>query len=305
VQGGFSYSTPEHSPLRRALIRTVETIGGQRRLARLYESRLARRLNGESFYDTAIRLMALDVQFNEEALARIPANGPVIILANHPFGILDGIVLTWLALKMRLDIKVLAHSVLLRVPETHEHLLPVDFSGTDLAVQTNLETRSRSVDWLKQGHAVGLFPGGGVATSETWAGKRALDLPWAPFTAKLIRSSGATVVPLHFSGQNSRLFQIASHLSLTLRTSLLMHETARRIGTRLDVAIGEPIPPEELAAFSDRSLLLNELRRRTTALGRDGRDDWMRSGRMRMPKPLTDRRTGSRLLRHGDSDLQT
>lgn len=282
--GEFSYSSPEQSKLQRALIRAVEQIGGQRRLRLLYESRLENRQDGESFFDTAVRLLCLDVRFDPDALAAVPASGPVLFIANHPFGILDGIVLAWLAMKVRPDTKVLAHVALNRVPEARPNLLPVDFAETPAALETNLATRRTAMEWLGGGHAVGIFPGGAVSTIERWSGKWALDLPWAPFTAKLIRATKATVVPVHFSGQNSRMFQLASQVSVTLRLSLIMHETARRIGTPLDVAIGEPIPPGDLAGLADRSALLMELRRRTYELAPGGRKDWMRTGRIRMPK---------------------
>ena len=87
----------------------------------------------------------------------------------------------------------------------------------------------------------------------------AVDLPWAPFTAKLIRMTEPTVVPIFFTGQNSRLFQIASHLSLTLRLSLVFRETARRIGTRLQVRVGKPIAYSELAGFPERDDMIREI----------------------------------------------
>ncbi len=96
----------------------------------------------------------------------------------------------------------------------------------------------------------------------------AVDLPWAPFTAKLLRMSGATVVPVYFVGQNSRLFQLASHLSLTLRLSLVFRETARRIGSKLKVRVGAPIPFADIAHIEDRGELVMELRKRTFDLAR-------------------------------------
>ena len=161
---------------------------------------------------------------------------------------------------------------------------PIASHQGDLAqINKDLQSQQNTAaqDWLKDGHAIGIFPGGGVSTSEKPLRGAALDLPWAPFTSKLIRSSGATVVPVHFSGQNSRLFQIASHLSLTLRLSLIFRETARRIGTRLDVRIGNPIPSEDLAHLTDRTELVAELRRITFALAPQNHIDWMRHGRIK------------------------
>jgi putative hemolysin len=109
-------------------------------------------------------------------------------------------------------------------------------------------------------------PCGGVSTTEKPFHKQAVDLPWAPFTAKLVRSSGATVVPVFFTGQNSRLFQIASHLSLTLRLSLVFRETARRIRTDLGVRIGDPVPFKDIAHLTRREDMILELRRRTFGL---------------------------------------
>jgi putative hemolysin len=106
-----------------------------------------------------------------------------------------------------------------------------------------------------------------------------------------VRSSGATVVPVFFTGQNSWLFQIASHLSLTLRLSLVFRETARRIGTDLGVRIGKPIPFDEIAHLSNREDLIKELRKRTFELAQPediqgGCEDLhLREGRVKGWKP--------------------
>ena len=100
--------------------------------------------------------------------------------------------------------------------------------------------------WLKSGHAIGSFPGGGVSFRHSAFYGPAVDLAWAPFAAKLARIKGCTIVPIYFSGQNSRLFQLVSHLSMTLRTFLLFHETARHIGQRLEIKIGRPLQVNDL-----------------------------------------------------------
>jgi putative hemolysin len=160
--------------------------------------------------------------------------------------------------------------VLCQAPDARGNLLPVDFAPTREARETNVRSRLAAQAWLKEGHAVGIFPGGGVSTSERPLKGPAVDLPWAPFTAKLISLSQATVVPVFFVGQNSRLFQLASHLSLTLRLSLVFRETARRIGTILKVRIGKPVSFAELAHLENRKELVKELRRLTFSLARPG-----------------------------------
>jgi putative hemolysin len=262
----FSYSSEDQPLVQRAVIQAIERIGGQRKLKKLYDSHLADRRPGETFFDAAVRLLKLEVSYDRRGLALVPKTGPVLFVANHPYGVLDGITLAWLAMKARPDTKVLAHSVLCQAPDGRDNLLPIDFSPTAEAKATTLATRRSAQQWLKDGHAIGIFPGGGVSLSEKPLKGPAIDLAWAPFTAKLIRASKATVVPVHFMGQNSRIFQLASHLSMTLRLSLVFRETARRIGTRLEVRIGKPIPFEDLSSFADRAKLIEELRRRTFAL---------------------------------------
>lgn len=264
----FSYSTADQPALQRAVIQAIERIGGQRKLKKLYFQHQKSVKGGENFFDAAIRLMRMKVEFDEAALARTPATGPVLFIANHPYGVLDGITLTWLATKIRPDTKVLANDVLCQAPEAANNLLPVAFAPTREARETNVNSRLQAQSWLKEGHAIGIFPGGGVSTSEKPLKGPAVDLPWAPFTAKLLRMSKATVVPVFFVGQNSRLFQLASHLSLTLRLSLVFRETARRIGSRLKVRVGAPIPFEDIAHIEDRGQLVMELRKRTFGLAR-------------------------------------
>ena len=262
----FSYSTSDLPLVQRAVIQAIEKIGGQRKLKRLYDAHQRDKRAGESFFDAAVRLLKIDVLFDRSRLNLVPKSGPVVFVANHPYGVLDGITLTWLAMKVRPDTKVLAHSVLCQTPDTRDNLLPIDFADTEQARETTLASRGLAQAWLKEGHAIGIFPGGGVSLSKQPLKGPAIDLNWAPFTAKLIRASSAVVVPICFMGQNSRLFQLASHLSMTLRLSLVFRETARRIGSKLEVRVGRPIPFEDLAHLADRTSLVQELRRRTFAL---------------------------------------
>lgn len=264
----FSYSTADQPVLQRAVIQAIEKMGGQRKLKKLYVQHQQSVKGGENFFDAAIRLMRMKVEYDEKALAATPATGPVLFISNHPYGVLDGITLTWLATKVRPDTKVLANDVLCQAPEAANNLLPVAFAPTREARETNVNSRRLAQGWLHEGHAIGIFPGGGVSTSEKPLKGPAVDLPWAPFTAKLLRMSKATVVPIFFVGQNSRLFQLASHLSLTLRLSLVFRETARRIGSRLKVRVGAPIPFAEIAHIEDRAELVAELRKRTFGLAR-------------------------------------
>jgi putative hemolysin len=193
-----------------------------------------------------------------------------VVVANHPYGVLDGIVISWLVEKVRNDFLVLTNAVLLRAPEVQAFVLPVDFSPTEEATQTNLKSRAAARDHLAKGGCVVIFPAGGVSTAPDRLGRMpAVDAPWQPFTAQLVHRGKATVVPICFMGQNSRIFQIASHLSATLRLSLIFREVKNRIGTSMAVAIGAPIPYAGLAAIKDRQALADELRAKTYALQSD------------------------------------
>ena len=263
----FSYASPLDPPVKRGLIRLVERATGQPRLKRMYLDNQRNPRPDESFFGAAVRNLALDVRYDFKALAQIPATGPVVIVANHPYGVLDGIVISWLVEKVRRDFVVLTNALLMRAPEIASFILPIDFSGTPEATETNLKTRSDARALLDAGGCVIVFPAGAVSTApDRWGRRPAIDGRWQPFVAALVQKAKATVVPMWFGGQNSRLFQIASHVSYTLRISLIFHEVKTRIGTLLPVVIGDPIPYEALAVIKDRQTLSDRLHDATYAL---------------------------------------
>lgn len=286
----FSYADPASSLAKRKLIRLVELATGQRQLKKIYLDHLRFPVSSESFFCSAVRRLGLTIEFEQSALAAIPATGPLVVVANHPYGVLDGIVISWLIEKIRRDFLVLTNAVLLRAPELQSFVLPVDFSPTDEALQTNLRSRAAARDHLEKGGCVVVFPAGGVSTAPDRLGRKpAIDAPWQPFTAQLVQRAKATVVPICFSGQNSRLFQMASHVSPTLRISLIFREVKNRIGTTMSVVVGRAIPYAELAPIKDRQALSDHLRHRTYALGADHRPDGVAPNRRLGAKSLAAR----------------
>ncbi len=263
----FSYTSPDDPPLKRLLVQAIERMTGQPHLKRLYLQNQSNPRPDESFWDAAVRQLGLSIQCHKPDHG-IPASGPVVVVSNHPFGVLDGIVLSWLASRHRSDFKVVAHSLLYRAPELKSHIYPIDFSETADALKANVRTRRDADAWLARGGMVLIFPGGGVATARTLLGP-AEDLPWGTYAARLIMRHRATVVPVFFPGQNSRLFQISSKLSQTLREALLFREVYRRMNTTVVLRVGESIPFSALEHLRKRQDLIDHIRDITFSLDSD------------------------------------
>ena len=259
----FSYADPNDPIHKKALIRSIEFVTGQPYLYNIYRKYQKNPEKWKSFWDGCIDLLQLDVDFDEEKIKKIPSEGPLMIVANHPFGVLDGLVICWLTSKIRSEFKVLTHSLLLRASETKDFLLPIDFSESKNAMITNLDTRKKARKILDEGGTIVVFPGGTVSTTKRFYNKTALDPSWRNFTSRLIKRSKPTILPLHFTGQNSFLFQTASHLSETLRSSLLFHEVKRRINTKVPVIIGDPISYSDIDANLSNNELSEYLRNTT------------------------------------------
>jgi putative hemolysin len=229
------------------VIRSVENLTGRLRLIRLargYEREVAA---GRDFWQVMVERYGLSLAVTGGDLGAIPREGPLVVISNHPYGILDGLMMGHILSRTRGDFRILAHRVFRAARDLEAVILPIDFSQTREALALNIETRRAALSYLARGGAIGVFPGGTVSTAARPFG-RPLDPGWRRFTARLIAKSGATVVPVFFEGHNSRLFQLASHLHYTLRMALLVNEFKMRVGGPVRVVIGRPLDPAALAA---------------------------------------------------------
>jgi putative hemolysin len=263
----FTYADPDDPRLKRFVIRLIERVTGQPYLKWLYDDFREHPVPGESFWDSAVRRLELKIGCNDEVLAKWPRTGPLVVVCNHPFGVLDGIVISHIVSRIRHDFLVLTNAVLLRAKEARPYLLPIDFAETDEALKTNLKSRAEAKAHLMAGGCLVIFPAGGVSTTPKVWNRRAVDTEWKTFTARLITQAKAPVAPVFFAGQNSRLFQLASHVSMTLRLSLLFKEVHDKIGSEVVVRLGEAVPFERLPAIANRQEFMRRLREMTYALG--------------------------------------
>ncbi len=262
----ISYAWSAQTKGGRALIRIMENSTGRLRLIKRAEGYEQEVGEGRTFFDVMADRYGLSLDVVGGSLANIPRTGPLILIANHPYGILDGLMLGHMMSATRGDFRILANAVFNRAPDLNEHLLPIDFGTTKDARALNLATRRTALEYLGQGGAIGIFPGGTVSTSAK-PFSRPMDPGWRSFTARMIAKSDATVVPVYFDGHCSRMFQIASHLHSTLRMGLLIKEFHKRIDTPVRVVIGEPISRGVLGPLAkDGKQMMDFLRKATYEL---------------------------------------
>ena len=230
-------------------IRAIEWMTGKLTILRMvnkFEKNNAK-YRGQEFWRGALDTMGIDLLTPEEQLANIPKEGPVIVVANHPHGMVDGMIFADLIGRVRQDYRILTRSVLTGLDEAAtSFMIPVPFPHDPDAQRKMVEMRANAMDFLAQGGVVALFPSGVVMSSDSWWGPP-IEREWNVFTAKLIRKSGAKVVPLYYPGRNSRAYQIACQVSPILRQGLLLHEIVRSCNKPQAPVVGKPLTEEQMA----------------------------------------------------------
>ncbi|MGB0755546.1 MAG: lysophospholipid acyltransferase family protein [Candidatus Puniceispirillaceae bacterium] len=258
----FSFANGEMGPVASGFIRAMEKVTGQPKIKKLYFDYVDDERPSELFWTDALERLNISYNLHNEATAQIPRTGRLLIVANHPFGVIDGLVLCSMLSKIRDDYRIITHQVLRQAPAVMDKILPIDFAETPAALATNLNTRTEAQKFLKSGGAVIVFPAGGISLAPNFIGP-AFDVEWKTFAAKLAQQQDTTVIPFFFHGRNSVLYQMARRMSVTLGYSLMFREICKQMNSEVHVTMRAPIQSDALSALTTRQEIIEFLRNRT------------------------------------------
>lgn len=222
----------------------------------------------ETLYPRLLEILGCRYEVSNSDLERIPASGPVVVVANHPLGGLDGIILGDLLSHRRKDSRLMANFLLKKVKFTEDHMFFVDPFPREEAIRANLAGLRDCLRHLKRGGLLGVFPANRVSHFQ-WDRKQICDPDWVPNVASLIRRAEATVVPVFIEGGNSTLFNLAGTIHPLLRTIMLPRELFRKARSPEPVKlhIGTPIPFSRLKRFEQDNEMMSFLRMATYVMG--------------------------------------
>jgi putative hemolysin len=228
-----------------------------KRLDRIYEGVLNDPVG--NVFDAVLRQLAVEYTVPDADLAHVPAIGPVVVFANHPFGMLDGILMASLLMRVRPDVKLLANQLLACMEAISEHCILVDNMMGEGHEAANRKGIREALDWVRQGHLLIVFPAGEVAS---WSRHhlRVADPQWNRNMARIARMTKATSIPAFISGSNSMGFHLAGMINPKLRTLFLPHELLNKRGRRMEVRLGAPVLGETLKAIEDDDKAIDLLR---------------------------------------------
>ncbi|KRS14970.1 lysophospholipid acyltransferase family protein [Roseovarius indicus] len=269
----LTYANSFDSPGTAFTIRAIEWFTGKLtiiKMIREFEKRGAP--TGQPFWRAALDTMGIPLETPQEEIDNIPPDGPVVVVANHPHGLVDGMILADLIGRRRTDYKILTRALLTGIDEVAaSYMIPVPFPHEPDAQRKSVEMRANAMAHLKEGGLISVFPSGVVASSDSMFGP-VIEREWNVFTAQMIRRSGATVVPIFFPGSNSRVYQAANRISATLRQSFLLHEVVKSCNHPQRPVVGKPIDAEQMKMLqSDPRGFMAWLREHTLKLG-EGQD---------------------------------
>ncbi len=266
----LTYANSFDDPWTAGVIRAIEWCTGKVTVLRMVNrfEKTNEQYRGQRFWRGVLDVMGIDLTTPTEQLANIPADGPVVVVANHPHGMVDGMIFADLIGRIRQDYRILTRTVLTGLDEAAtSFMIPVPFPHDPEAQRKMVEMRAKTMEHLQDGGVVALFPSGVVMSSDSWIGPP-VEREWNVFTAKMIRRSGARVVPIYFPGRNSRAYQIANRISPVLRQGLLLHEIVRACNKPQAPVVGAPLTDEQMAPLeTDPRGFMAWLRAHTLSLG--------------------------------------
>ena len=242
----------------------LKDVAGLTALERLY--REIRSTPGESCVtDKILSGLGITLEVTKGSLKRIPRTGPLVVVANHPFGGVEAAALASLLCSVRPDVKFLANHILSRAPELNDLILPVDPFHTSDSAQSNLTSVRKAILWVRSGGLLAVFPAGEVAHYQI-SKRQVTDPFWQPSIGHLIRALKAPVLPICFPGRNSWFFQLAGLVHPLVRTALLVREFMNKRGCILAPRIGHPIAAARLNGLASNEEMIDYLRHRTYLL---------------------------------------
>lgn len=211
----------------------------------------------DNFFRLACKHLPLN--YEVKGLENIPAEGPCVIVSNHPHGMSDGLMIGDIAMKVRSDIRIVVNEFLHCVRGMRPYQITVDVYGGEEAKRANMGGMREMLKWLRDGHCLVIFPSGSAASWSEEDG-RVIDDPWQENIAAIIRKTKPTVVPMHFSGENGWLFQQVTRRWKDRRAALLAREIKRDRRTLHQVRVGKPITPNKIEMLETDSALSDFLR---------------------------------------------
>ncbi len=252
VNYDVSYAHSAQSKLGRAIIRYLENATGRSALLSRSPNLRTNVHSIQNLWHSVMEGYGVTIDIMQGELGDIPVDQPFIVVANHPYGILDGLVMGSVLAQSGANFKIIANDIFNKARDISDKILPISFKNTREAISLNLRTRKNAITHLSDGGAIGIFPGGTVSTSSKLFSQPA-DPSWRSFTAKMIFKSNALVVPIFFDGSTSRIFQLASHLHPNIRAGLLLREFKLRLDKPVRIVIGKPIPRCRMDLFKNDS----------------------------------------------------
>ena len=263
----FTFASSEVNKLGQNFIKITELCTGKLKLKSLYDEYLKENNPPENFWHDALKKLELNVIPFFYSNEKIPSSGSLIVIANHAFGVADGLTLCSLISSVRQDYKLITHKVLRQAEAVKEKILPIDFAQSKEAVKLNIDSRRKAEKVLNEDGIILIFPSGAIATKNNLRSKvKAKESEWKQFTSKLAIRTNSPVLPIYFEGQNSQLFHIANKIGQTFRYSLMMYELKRKIGDTINIHVGEVIPFETIEKIGDLIEITKFLRKKTYSL---------------------------------------
>jgi len=263
----FTFASSEVNILSQQFIKITEFLTGKLILKKLYDQYVLEDNPPENFWNDAIQKLKFNLQTTFQDGSFIPKNGRLVIVANHAFGVADGLSLCSIVSNIRQDYKIITHKVLRQAEAVKDKIIPIDFSLNREAVLSNINARKEAEKVLQNDGVIVIFPSGQIATKKNLKfNTKANDGDWKQFVSKLIVKTKSPVLPSYFEGQNSYIYHIANKMGQTFRYSLLMYELTRKIGDTINLHFGKIIPFSEFEKIGNLIEITKYIRNKTYSL---------------------------------------